>query len=54
MAAPGQETTASEEGEDMGNNGTSFTIVLGVGGKGLIQATQGQWQSVAAQQRGVQ
>jgi hypothetical protein len=38
----------------MGNNGTSFTVVIGGGGDGLIQAAQGQWRSIASQGCGVQ
>jgi hypothetical protein len=43
MAAPGQETTTFEEGERMGNDGTSFAVIVGGSGNGLIQASQGQW-----------
>jgi hypothetical protein len=38
----------------MGNNGMSFAIVIGVGGNGLIQAAQGQQQSIAVKGHGAQ
>ncbi len=41
MAVPGRETMACEEGEGMGNDGTSFAVVVGGGGDGSIQAAQG-------------
>jgi hypothetical protein len=36
MAVPGQETMACEEGEGMGNNTTSFAIIVSGGGNGPI------------------
>jgi hypothetical protein len=36
MAAPGQEMTACEEGEGMGNNAMSFAVVVVGGGDGSI------------------
>jgi hypothetical protein len=47
MAMPGRETTACEEGEGMGNDATSFAIIVIGGGNGLIQAVQGQWRLIA-------
>ncbi len=49
MAELGQETMACEEGERMGNNKTSFAIVIGSSGNGLIPAAQGQWRLITAQ-----
>jgi hypothetical protein len=49
MAVLGQETAACEKGERMGNNATSFVIVVVGGSDGLIQAAQGQWWSFKKQ-----
>jgi hypothetical protein len=46
--------TACEEGEGMGKDATSFAVIVVGGGSGLIQAAQGQWQSIAAQGCGAQ
>jgi hypothetical protein len=54
MAAPGQEMTAYEEGEGMGNKATSFAIIGGGGGDGPIQTAQRQRWSIALQGHGVQ
>ncbi len=48
MAAPGQEMTACEEGDEMGNNATSFANILVGGNNGSIQDTQGQQRLIAA------
>jgi hypothetical protein len=45
---------AREEGQGMGNNGTSFSVIVGGGSDRLIQASQGQLRPVAAQGRGAQ
>jgi hypothetical protein len=52
MAAPGQETTACEEEEGMGNNAMSFALIVIVIGNGSIQAAQGQQQLISVQGHG--
>jgi hypothetical protein len=54
MATPGQELTACEEGERMGNKKTSFAIVIGGSSNGSIQAAQGQQWLIAVQGCGLQ
>ncbi len=54
MAAPGQKTMACEDGEGIGNDTRSFAIILISGGNRLIQASQGQWWSIATQGCGAQ
>jgi hypothetical protein len=53
MAVPGQETTACEEGEGMGNNAMSFAGIICSGSNRSIQAAQGQQRSIAMQGYGV-
>jgi hypothetical protein len=54
MATPGRETMACEKGEGMGNNATSFAVIVGGRGNGSIQAAQGQRRSITARGRGAQ
>jgi hypothetical protein len=54
MAGPGRETMACEEGEGMGNDATSFAVIVLSGSNRSIQAAQAQRWSITMQGCGAQ